>query len=190
MGLNPNALLIPGKGTAFFGNVDATIPTVAQLATASPASPPPGFTGFGHTSRQNLPKYGEDGGDSSQQGSWWDEAIRSTSEATARSLEFASLQVIDAPTLALALPGGTHNSTLGTYSVGSVGQAAKSLLLLIVDGAKRMGVYHPNVSLKGKMPEDWDLVQFLEMPLTAQLLSSPTTGDWMTIISADLVVTP
>lgn len=196
MALNPNALILPSRGTVFVGDVDAPPPTVAQLATATPDAPPSGFVCIGHTSRENLPKYGKEGGEATQYGSWWDDAIDTSYSPVQWTLGMNSLQS-DAVSLGLAFGGGTLDDEAGTYDFGNVEAVAKSLLLLMAGGSKRRGFYHPNTSITlGDAPEI-DTEKFFEIPLLAQLLNSTHataawTGKRFRIIDAALIapVTP
>lgn len=178
MALNSGAIILPGRGTVFYGPPDTAPPTVTQLATISPAAPPTGMVCLGHTSRENAVAYSKDGGEATQQGSWWDDAIVTTYDPVNWSLAVNSLQV-DADTLGLAFGGGTLDATLGTYDFGNVTPVDKSLLVMMVDGAKRLGVYHPNTSISlGDAPEV-AVDSFFEIQLLAQLLNSAsTTAAW------------
>lgn len=178
MALNPNALILPSRGTVFVGPVDTAPPTVIQLATISPTSPPTGMQCVGHTSRENLPAYSKDGGDATQYGSWWDDAIATSYDPVTWSLTFNSLQT-DELTLGLAFGGGELDDEAGTYDFGNVTAVEKSLLLLMTDGTKRRGFYHPNTSITlGDAPEI-AVDSFFEIQLSAQLLNSAsTTAAW------------
>src|SRR5690242_9840379 len=101
MALDANALILPGRGTVFVAPVDTAPPTNTQLATISPTAPPTGFECLGHTSRDNTVSYNKDGGDVTQLGTWWDDAVSSTQDPINWSLTVNSLQV-DALTLGLA----------------------------------------------------------------------------------------
>ena len=175
MGLNPNALILPARGTVFVAPIDTTPPTVPQLDTISPTSPPAGWECIGHTSKENLPKYGKDGGDANQYGSWWDDAIDTAYDPVTWNLGFASLQS-DALSLGMAFGGGTLDPVAGTFSFGNVDAVPRALLVLMVGGVKRRGLYHPNTSITlGDAPEI-ATDAFFEIPMLAQLLNSAATG--------------
>lgn len=203
-GLNPNALIIPSRGLVFKGDVDATPPTAAGLAAINENSTPLGANSvcLGHTSRENLPAYNKDGGDVNTYGSWWIDSIDSTTDPTNWSLTINALQS-DAANLQLAFGGGTLNSTLGTYDIGTVTQVPCSLLLVLVGGAKRRAFYHPNTLTSiGDAPEI-AVDSYFEIQLAASLLASAgsTTaaaaaapsgwaGKFWRIIDPALVTTP
>lgn len=178
MALNPNALIFPSRGTIFVAPVDTAPPTASGLATLSPSAPPTSFECLGHTSRENLPAYAKDGGDATQYGSWWTDGIATAYDPTTWSLNFNSLQS-DALSLGLAFGGGVLDSTVGFFDIGDIAPVSKALLLLLVDGSKRRGFYHPNASITlGDAPEI-ATDAFFEIPMTAQLLKSPsTTAAW------------
>lgn len=178
MALDPNTLILPGRGTVFTGAPDAVPPLVSALSTITPAAPPTGFTTLGHTSLDNLPAYSKDGGDATQRGSWWDSAIDTTYDPVTWSLTINSLQV-DATTLGLAFGGGELDEDAGTFDIGDTAAVNKSLLLLMVGGTKRVAFYHPNTQITlGDAPEIAADAYF-EIQLNAQLLlSASTTAAW------------
>jgi hypothetical protein len=187
MALNANALILPGRGTVFVGNVDATPPAASSLAAITPAAPPTGYECIGHTSRDNAVAYSKDGGDATQLGSWWDDAIVTTYDPVTWSLTVNSLQVADSTTLELAFGGGTLDDTAGFFEFGNTVAVDKSVFVLMVDGAKRLGIYHPNTSVSlGDAPEV-ATDAFFEIQLAAQLLNSATTGKRFRFISTALI---
>jgi hypothetical protein len=173
MAVNPAALIIPGRGLVFKGDVDATPPIASALAAINENSTPLGTNSvcLGHTSRENLPAYNKDGGDVNTYGSWWNDAIDSTTDPTTWSLTVNALQG-DAANLALAFGGGVVNTTTGTFDIGTVSQTPCSLLLLLVGGQKRRAFYHPNTLVSiGDAPEI-AVDSYFEIQLQASLLTS------------------
>lgn len=175
MGFNANATTIPGKGTVLVAPPDTAAPT--DYETLDPTGTlPGGWEALGHTSRDNNVSLSKSGGDATQRGSWWDDALRSTYDPITWSVNVNSIQ-IDRLTLSLAFGDGTHDGTAGTYDVGgSITAQKKALFILIVDGSSRMGIYIPNTTITiGDAPQI-AVDSFFEITLQAQMLNSPTTG--------------
>jgi hypothetical protein len=174
MGFNPNATTIPGKGTVLVAAPDTAAP---DYETLDPTAPTGGWVALGHTSRDNNVSLSKGGGDSTQRGSWWDDALRATFDPITWSVNVNSIQ-IDQVTLGLAFGGGTHDGAAGTYDVaGTVTPQKKALFILIVDGATRMGIYIPNTVVTiGDAPQI-AVDAFFEITLVAQMLNSEATGN-------------
>lgn len=174
MGFNANATTIPGKGTVLVAPPDTAPLDLESIDPTGVLSG--GWEALGHTSRENNVSLSKGGGDATQRGSWWDDALRSTYDPITWSVNVNSIQ-IDRLTLSLAFGGGTHDGTVGSYSVGgSIAPAKKALYILIVDGATRMGIYIPNTTVTiGDAPQI-AVDSFFEITLGAQMLNSETTG--------------
>lgn len=174
MGFNANATTIPGKGTVLVAPPDTAAPDYETVDPTGVLSG--GWETLGHTSRDNNVSLSKGGGDATQRGSWWDDALRATYDPITWSVNVNSIQ-IDKLTLGLAFGDGTHNGTAGSYDVGgSITAQKKALFILIVDGSSRMGIYIPNVTVTiGDAPQI-AVDAFFEITLSAQMLNSPTTG--------------
>jgi hypothetical protein len=174
MGFNANATIIPGKGTVLVAPPDTAAPDYELL---DPTAPTGGWVALGHTSRDNNVSLSKGGGDATQRGSWWDDALRSTYDPITWSVNVNSIQ-IDSTTLGLAFGGGTADGEAGTYDVGgTITPQKKALFILIVDGSTRMGIYIPNTTITiGDAPQI-AVDAFFEITLTAQMLNSESTGN-------------
>lgn len=180
MGFNAAATIIPGKGTVLVADPDKAPPvdylTLNPNDTAALTTAAPGWSVLGHTSRENMVAMSKEGGEATQSGSWWDEALVSNYAATNWSVGVNSLQV-DGLTLGLAFGGGTLDAAKGSYAVRDIRPTAKSLYILIVGGTSRMGIYIPNTTVSiGDAPE-LAIDAFFEISLSAAILNSPTTGN-------------
>ena len=76
MGFNPNATTIPGKGTVLIAPPDTAPLDYETIDPTGILSG--GWEALGHTSRENNVSLSKGGGDATQRGSWWDDALRST----------------------------------------------------------------------------------------------------------------
>lgn len=184
MAFNTNATIIPGKGTVLVADPDTAVPTDYKTldptnetamndATTGTAK---GWKTMGHTSRENTVALSKEGGEATQIGSWWDEALRSQYAPTNWNIGINSLQV-DSLTLGLAFGGGTLDTTKGSYAFGDIVPQKKALYVLIIDsGGNRMAFYIPNTTVSiGDAPE-LPTDSFFEIQLSAAMLNSATTG--------------
>lgn len=177
MGFNSNATIIPGKGTVLVADPDTTPPTdyLTLDPTATPLVGATGWNALGHTSRENTVGMTKEGGEASQSGSWWEEALDSSYAATNWGITVNSLQV-DALTLGLAFGGGTLDTVKGSYLVKDIKPQKKALFVLMVGGNTRMAFYIPNTTVSiGDAPEI-AIDTFFEVSLSAAILNSPITG--------------
>lgn len=192
MGFNAGATIIPGKGTVLVADPDTAVPTDYLTLDPGPngnmATAAVGWEAMGHTSRENTVALNKEGGEATQIGSWWDEALRSQYAPTNWNINVNSLQV-DALTLGLAFGGGTLDTTAGSYAFGDIVPQAKALYVLMIDsGGNRMAFYIPNTTVSiGDAPE-LAVDAFFEVQLSAAMLNSPTTGNRMQIFHPALVV--
>jgi len=184
MGFNASATTIPGKGTVLVAAPDTAAP---DYETVDPTAPSGGWTALGHTSRDNNVSLSKGGGDATQRGSWWDDALRSTYDPITWSVTVNSIQ-IDQTTLSLAFGGGTHDGSAGSYDVGgTVTPQKKALFILIVDGSTRMGIYIPNTTITiGDAPQI-AVDAFFEITLSAQMLNSEATGNRFRFLHPGLI---
>lgn len=190
MALNAGATIIPGRGTVFVAAVDTAPPAAdaAALATLDPLTPTT-YTGWdciGHTSRENTVAFTKDGGDSTNQGSWWDESLRTNYDPTSWGFTVNSLQV-DALTMQLAFGGGTHDGTAGTYDVKAITAVSRAVFILAVDSTARLGLWAPNASVTVGDAPDFPVDGFLEIQLSAAANTSSTTGTRFRWIAPGLV---
>lgn len=169
MAFDATQVLIPGKGTIFFGNPNIAPPVKASLDVAT-TSTYTGWTLFGHTSRDNPPQLAKNGGDSSTRGSWWDDSLVDTTAATSWTLTLASLQV-DATTLGIAFPAG-RIADGAFYVPSATGKVEKSIYIYAVDGTKTMGLYLPRVSLGIGDAPTISVDNFFEVNIQGAILSA------------------
>ena len=169
MAFDATQVLIPGKGTIFYGAPNIAPPVKSTLVPTTPST----FTGwtlFGHTSRDNPPQISKNGGDSTTRGSWWDDSLVNTTAATSWGLTIASLQV-DKDTLQIAFPAGRVAD--GAFYVPSAsGKVEKAVYIYAVDGAKTMGLYLPRVSLGIGDAPSISVDNFFEINLQGAILSA------------------
>lgn len=191
MAQNDSATLTAARGYIYVGAVGATMPTPAEIDSFTPGGTFTGFTTLGHTSRDDLPEFGFDGGDTETRGSWQNEALRQvTTEASVDYVTFTALQV-DEPTLELYYGQANASATAGVFGVASAptGGVEKSLLIVIQDGGTNVGFYANKASITREGALATTIDNFATLPMRATFLKNGNADlfDW---ISLDTGVNP
>lgn len=150
------------------GLTGGTTPTIAVTAGAAANA----WVQVGHTSRGDLPEFGQDGAKTELRGSWQNEALREvTTEAGA---DFVSLWLLQVDVQAFELYYGANASkTSGVFAVASGAQKPleKALFIVIVDGDRRVGFYSPKASFKRDDSIEMAVDDFAALPVKATFLS-------------------
>lgn len=155
MGMNDDAVLAAGAGWVFLAPPNTASPTDVQVSPLSggfdPTDLPVAWVPIGHTSREDLPEFGSDGGDSEVRGSWQNASLRQV--VTEVNIDYVTLNLLqfDNDTLSLyygaanALTNGERRFRVKSSATGTV---EKALLIVIVDGDESVGFYAPKASFK------------------------------------------
>lgn len=178
MALNDDAVLTAGVGYVFIGEPGAAAPTVAELDAVANFETWTGNSGeweqVGHTSRDDMPEFGFDGGDKEVKGTWQKKRLReiATGDPVADSLTFKPEQF---DTSSLELYYGTNASAVdGEFGVdGSFNPVEKALLVVIVDGKARLGFYAAKASISRDDSIDMPVDDFTGLPVKATFLDMP-----------------
>lgn len=178
MALTDSAVILPGVGHVLLAPVGTAAP--ADPASIDITADPPvvGYTNMGHTSRENNASIARDGGDLTTLGSWQNAALRESQAPVIWSLTVNALQ-IDDDVLSLYFGGG-DTTTAGSFGVSQTSAPTqKALYLLLIDGANRVGLYLPKVSVTADEAPEFDPEAFLEFSLHMTVLSDSTNPDLM-----------
>lgn len=159
---------ISGSGTGLTGG--------AFVLTTS------GWRNVGHTSRGDLPEFGFDGGDTEVKGTWQNESLREV--VTDPVADYLTLMLHQFDTSTFELYYGSNASvTPGVFSVanGSGTPLEKALLVVIVDGANKVGFYSPKASLRRDDAISLSADEFAQLPVRATFLKhlSAPKFDWI-----------
>jgi hypothetical protein len=153
MATNDSAVLTAGAGWVFLADANTVSP--GDDLVDPPAGPfvpsalPAAWVPVGHTSRDDLPEFGSDGGDTEVRGSWQNASLRQVITETAVDYVTINLLQFDNDTLELyygvenPLTNGERRFRVATTPTGTV---EKALLIVIVDGNVSVGLYAPRVS--------------------------------------------
>lgn len=174
-GPDSNALVVPGRGTVFTAPTNTVMPTGGLSAFTLTGTTPTGWTNIGHTSSDNLVSFSIDGGDATVLRTWLQEAVRTIYDASSWSLSINAMQ-FDKPTLDLAFNGGFTGTNNGYTVPGTNGGVSTALFVLCQDSTAAVGFYIPNTTTKLGDSPVFDTANFIELPLSSQILSASTTA--------------
>lgn len=141
-----------------------------------------GWRNVGHTSRGDLPEFGFDGGDAEVKGTWQNESLREV--VTDPVADYLTLMLHQFDTESFELYYGANASvTPGVFSVanGTGTPIEKALLVVIVDGANKVGFYSPKASLRRDDAISLSADEFAQLPVRATFLKhlSAPKFDWI-----------
>jgi hypothetical protein len=175
-GMNGNNVIIPGRGAVFTAPVGTAPP---DYLTMTPDAPGGQWLCLGHTSKENPVTISKDGGDVTKFGSWWEDGIAVTREATDWTVTANALELRPA-VFDLAFSGRLDDGEDGdnAYIVPAAGgEKELALFILALQGTKRMGVYFGKTSVSLGDAPSFDPTKLFEVPLLASILS--VQGDLM-----------
>lgn len=179
MALNDDAVLTAAVGYIYVGAVGTAPPTPAALDGLNLSNPSgwaaTGWDTTGHTSVNDLPEFGLDGGDTEVRGSWQKKKLREVT--TSDPIDFLTmfLQQWDEANLALYY-GPNASDTPGVFGVaaaaGDPNEAA--VLVVIVDGDFRIGFHAHKASVKRDDAIQLATDDFASLPIKATFLQHET----------------
>lgn len=174
MALNDNSVVLPAVGYIYVAAVDTVSPTPAAIEAFDPVTGFVGWTQLGHTSRDDLPVFGFDGGDAETLGSWQNASLRRvTTEAAQDYVTFNALQ-LDEQILSYYYGVSNPGSVVGKFDVpdGAGSGIETALLIVIVDGDATIGFHASKVSIGREDSIELAIDEFVAVPLRASLLKS------------------
>lgn len=193
MALDNNSLFTAARGDIYVGPVGTTAPTPQDISAFTPAvglSLP--WDHIGHTSRENLPEFGFEGGDTETRGTWQNEALREVT--TEPAVDYVTFQLHQFDRRGLSLYYGADNDPLalpGEFLVmGSPTSGTElALCMVITDGDAKIAFYARKVSIRREDAIQMSVDEFAALPLRATFLKdgSHELYRW---ISEDIAVNP
>ncbi|UQI46718.1 hypothetical protein M1P56_21375 [Streptomyces sp. HU2014] len=178
MALVDDAAFVAAGGYIYIADPDKPKPVLTD-----PLKPPAGWESIGHTSRDDLPEFSRDGDDAEVKGSWQSAKLRQMSPVVTYSVTLQSIQA-SAETYQLyfgAGPGAVQADKSFRIPATPVPQV-KSLLVVLVDGARFLPLWHPRVSLMGSDAVSLAVDDFVKFPIKGTFLSSSlidgAVGEW------------
>ncbi|MBA0054296.1 hypothetical protein E0L36_26625 [Streptomyces sp. AJS327] len=177
-----DAALVASGGHIFV----APVGTAKPEDITDPTNPGEDWETIGHTSLDEMPEVGRDGDDPTTLGSWQNSKLKVITPDVTYSLTFNSIQ---ASSLTYQMYFGAGPEKLqadGGFRIPArpVPQE-KALLMVIVDGANYLPMWHPRVSLLGSDAVSTSAEEFVTFPITGTLLAHPSIGgdlgEWLAL---------
>ncbi len=151
------------NGTATGG----TTPSVDVTTVTAPN----GWVMTGHTSRDDLPEFGKEGGDTEVKGTWQNKALRETLSGDPR-VDFVTvkLEQFDKNNLELYY-GPDPDNEEGVFGVdGDFTPVEKALLIVIFDGTASIGFFATKASIRGDDSVEMETDGFMGFPVKMTFL--------------------
>lgn len=169
-----SAVITPGTGFIFFGAPGTARPAAALINSYVPMDDAhfPGYSSVGHTSRDDLPQFGFDGGDTEVQGTWSNATFREViTTAASDYVTFNALQ-FDEQVLSLYYSQVDATPMDGIIEVTDSPTATinKALLVVIVDGPRRVAFHASSASIRRDDSIALATDSFAAFPLRATFL--------------------
>jgi hypothetical protein len=155
----------------------ASVTVASDVATA-----PNGFTNIGNTSRDDLPEFGFDGGDTEVRGTWQNESLREV--VTEPIADYLTIFLAEFDTESFELYYGRNASkTPGVFGVsgGTQVPVEVALFIIIVDGDTKIGFYAPKASVRRDDSIQLAVDEFATLPVRATFLKygSANKFEWV-----------
>lgn len=192
MALNDDAVLTAARGYIYLANQDTVSPTDTVVEDFTPAVPglAVGWTNVGHTSRDDLPEFGFDGGDTETKGTWQNEALKQVvTEVSVDFMTFNLLQ-LDHDTLSMYY-GVTNGAAEGAKRFTAMTNPGtnlptKALLIIVVDGDTNVAFYAPRASLRREDGLSLAVDEFGVLPMRATFLGGNVTEGLFSWIGGEI----
>ena len=190
-----NVLVEPLEGgdpdeflVTFVGQLQGVDPVLdfTTGATATVSTALNGWTMLGHTSREDLPEFGNEGGDSEVKGTWQNATLKEVQTEAISDYVVIKINQIDRSTFLLYYGPSSTPSVPGVYGVaGNPVAVERALLVVIVDGDVNLGFNAPKASFKREDAFELATDEFAAFPVRATFLKHGTR-DLYRWISEDL----
>jgi hypothetical protein len=190
-----SGFLVDGFTIAFIkdlGEENVAVTVVSKLepstvtVTSEVSSAPNGWVNIGNTSREDLPEFGFDGGDTEVRGTWQNESLREV--VTKPIADYLTIFLAEFDTESFELYYGKDSSnTPGVFGVsgGTQVPVEKALFIIIQDGDTKIGFYAPKASVRRDDSIQLAVDEFATLPVRATFLKygSANKFEW---VNADL----
>lgn len=175
MALNDNAVLTAAVGYVYTAPVGTAPITPSALKTANlevtSGWTPTAWSLLGHTSRNDMPEFGFDGGDTEVKGTWQRKKLREVT--TDEPVDYLTLFLQQFDQDALSLYYGTNAvNTKGIFAVAGAGNPVveKALLVVVEDGTFRIGFHAHKASIKRDDAIQLPVDDLASLPIRATFL--------------------
>lgn len=188
MALNANAVVTAAVGYIYSAPVGTAAPTVAQIDSFNPATGIVGWDNLGHTSRDELPVFGYEGGETETRGSWQAAVLKEVVTEPASDYVTFNLLQFDETALGLYYGSANASSTAGVFAVSGTatsGVTEKAILIVIVDGTNKVGFHAEKASIRREDSIELAVDEFAYMPLRATLVlndGATVLFSWISVV--------
>lgn len=168
--VNNEALVIASRGAIFLADKNTPLPTgklndFAKLMAGVSVPSLSAWERLGNTSRENLPEFTLEAGDTTQKGSWDNESIRTVFGDKSLSYTLHPMQH-DAATVAKILNGWTTEGDKSAVMGATDWSFECAVVIVINDGGMISGFYIPNNTAAPTGLPSLSLEDFSEFELT------------------------
>lgn len=182
---------LASKDVVLMTTTDSLTGGTAPASSVATTTPAWAWTNLGHTSREDLPEFGFDGGDSEVKGTWQNSAVKTVlTDVVVDSVVF-QLHQFDETALEIYYGQSNSSVTTGQFSVSDAATAPieRALLIVIVDGDAIIANHAHKVSLLRDDAVSIAVDEFSALPIKATFLKNGTSPlfSW---ISLDIPVNP
>lgn len=177
MAVNNEAIFTAALGYVFTGPVGTARPTPTALDAfkngGEGVSLGVGWVDLGHTSREDLPEFGFEGGQIETRGTWRNAAVREVTTEVAVDYVVIRLNQFDEEGLSLYYGLDNAADEAGVFEVkGEILQSTeRALTIVIVDGERVVGFYAPKASIRREEELTMAVDDFAVLPLRATFLT-------------------
>ena len=172
MAMNSDAVLLAAKGYIFTAPVGTPAPDYTEIESFTDGSSLTGWDNVGHTSRDELPVFGFDGGDTETLGSWQTSALKTV--VTETPVDYVTFNLLQFDEAALELYYGVENSSTetGVFSVddASVEATERALLIVLVDGDLKIAFHAARTAIRREAEMELAVDALAMLPLRATFL--------------------
>jgi hypothetical protein len=183
-----------GLAVAFIGSLqgqsititaDTFVGGTAPALVTTVTTPLNGWGNIGHTSRDDMPEFGFDGGDTEVKGTWQNEALREVVTKTEADFVTLTLEQFDSTSLELYFGEKAESSPDGVFGVagGAQSPTERALLIIIRDGTTNLGFYAPKASIRKDDSINLPVDDFAGLPIKATFLKNGISRlyDWISL---------
>lgn len=180
------------KGTTVTFSISSSVTGSGSPAVVSTPTAALTWLNVGHTSREDLPEFGFEGGETETRGSWQNAAVKEVVTEVTVDYVTINLHQFDEDSLELYYSQANHlSAAVGEFWVTDAATATieKAILIVIVDGDAKIAFYARKSSVRRSEAIGMEVDNFAVLPIRATFLKD---GNWELYrwISQDIPVNP
>lgn len=160
---------------------DENLVGTTPVLSVSVTTPVTGWEPVGHTSRNDMPEFGFEGGDKEVRGTWQNAQLREVQTETPADYLTLFLHQFDTKSFSLYY-GPNASETPGVFGIsGEDNVNERAFLVIIVDGDEKVGFYAAKASVRRDDAIQMPVDDFASLPVRATFLKMPGRRlyDWI-----------